>query len=357
MKQDVLAALAGQFPAKIPSKETLNHPGIMQLVSGLDPWEDTPAAFEVSWRKLGIDVHSALPAGNVARPRVPGGTWEEGGVRYADYGVYPTSMPLPEDLGARKLDLERIFEYDPAADDFDLAEETREWRERRAAFEATFGDLAVMYHLYYTTLFMWPVMRFGWEDFMLAAASDPVRFDERLWGPWAAISRRHMEALAAMDEEVVFCHDDLAMATGPVFRLEFYDRYIFPRYEWIMEPVTRAGKKLIFVVDGNSDAFLRRLLEFPFAGIMPENPATSFDLLLETWGKAGRGFLGGISTALLTQGTPEQVAAHTREIMTRGREYPGFMVSSCGGLPGNIPLENLLAYFRTRSELGCPAEL
>jgi uroporphyrinogen-III decarboxylase len=90
---------------------------------------------------------------------------------------------------------------------------------------------------------------------------------------------------------------------------------------------------------------------------MVENPATPFERVLQTWGKAGRGFIGGISTAILTNGTPEEVSRHTREVITRRREYPGFIISSCGGLPGTIPMDNMLAYLRTRSELGCFADL
>ena len=156
---------------------------------------------------------------------------------------------------------------------------------------------------------------------------------------------------------VVFCHDDLSMASGPVFRPEFYESYIFSRYEWIMAPAVEAGKKIVFVADGNLDAFLERLLEFPFAGIMCECPATPYERVLATWGEAGRGFIGGISTPLLTRGTPRQVRDHTRSVMEIGKRYPGFIVGSCGQLPGNIPMENMLAYFETRNEMGCPAQL
>ena len=64
MKQDVLDALSGRFPNKIPSKETLNHPGIIDLVTGFNVFDDTPQAYDIAWRKLGIDIHSALPGGN-----------------------------------------------------------------------------------------------------------------------------------------------------------------------------------------------------------------------------------------------------------------------------------------------------
>lgn len=356
MKQDVLDALSGKFPHKIPCKETLNHPGIINFVSGLDVFENTPAAYAIAWRRLGIDIHSPLMNENAARPRVPGGTWEEDGRIYADYGVYPTSMPLHSPGAPADAD-DLVFNYDPEQDDFDLDQAVRDLHAANSAFRANFGSLAVMYDLYYTTLFMWPVMTFEWIPFMLAAASDPQRFDEQLWQPWARISRKHFEVLAASEEEVVFCHDDLAMSTGTVFSPAYLEKYIFSRYEWIMEPVCKAGKKLIFVSDGNLDGLLERLLKFPIAGIMVENPATSYERVLQTWGRAGRGFIGGISTAILTGGTPEEVSRHTREVIGRGREYPGFILSSCGGLPGTIPMENMLAYIRTRHELGCYADL
>jgi uroporphyrinogen-III decarboxylase len=78
---------------------------------------------------------------------------------------------------------------------------------------------------------------------------------------------------------------------------------------------------------------------------------------MKTWGKAGRGFIGGISTRVLTFGTPDEVRAHTREVIEKGSRYPGFIISSCGQLPGNIPMENMLAYFETRNEMGITAQL
>ena len=358
MKQDVIDALSGRFPARIPTKETLNHPGIIRRVSGLDPWEDPVRSFSETWRKLSIDIHVGPPGpGTARRPKVPGGTWVEGNWRYADIGVMPTCMQIEYLPGIDKSADDWVYGYDPACDDFDLEAEIAVLRRQNVAFRCFYGELAVHYASYYTTLFMWPVVTFGWEPFLCAAATDPERFDRHFWRPWAGISRKHVEALAAVDEEVVFTHDDLAMTTGPVFSPGFYERHVFSRYGRIWEPLARAGKKLVFISDGNIEPFLERLLEFPIAGIMYENPATPFARVLETWGKAGRGFIGGISTQVLTNGTGEEVRAHTREVIERGRAYPGFILSSCGGLYGNIPMENILAYFETRDLLGIPAEL
>jgi len=377
MKQDVLNALSGKFPSLIPSKETLNHPDFIEEITGIDPYKDTPGAFAAAWPALGIDIHVPLPRANSSPPTVSGGTWEEGNLRFSDMGVYPTTATIEYCPDIDKSDPDWLYSYRVCREAFlpdkqfsCCAEAQRQASFRRAgglqgegqlgpaaqlqeisdSFVRAFQDEAVMYHLYYTTLFMWPVVEFGWEAFLLAAASDPDRFDDVFWQPWSQISREYFEVAAQLPDEVIFCHDDLVMSTGPVFPPEFYEKYIFSRYEYILEPVIQAGKKIVFVCDGNLDMFLERLLQFPFAGLMYENPATSFDRVLATWGQAGRGFIGGISTAILTNGSPEEVRKHTQEVIKKGQAYPGFIISSCGGLHGNIPLENIRAYFKTRSD-------
>ena len=356
MKQDVLDALSGKFPQKIPSKETLNHPELIERVSGVSAYKDTQQAYELAWERLGIDIHASISQ-QAYPPKVPGGSWIVGNTRYADIGVFPTSMPLEHMPGYGKSTPEWVYEYDPAEDDFDLAEKVEELRKSNGEFRARFGSTAVHYHLYYTTLFMWPVVKFDWNGFLVAAALDPDRFDRHFWQPWIEISRKNVEALCRMDEEVVFVHDDLVMSTGPVFAPAFYDRHIFPRYRYILEPVKQAGKKLVYVIDGNCDLFLEKLLEFPIDAIMYENPATPFQRVLDTWGRAGRGFIGGIDTAAITRGSPEEVYRHTKSVIEAGREYPGFIIASCGGLHGGIPMENIASYFRARNDAGISAEL
>jgi hypothetical protein len=356
VRQDVVDSLSGVFPSRIPTRESLNHPGFVRRVSGLDPWDRPAEAFSEAWRKLSIDVHEAAPA-SAARPRVPGGTWVENGWRFSDIGVFPAAVRVSylDDLDHSADDW--IYGYDPRRDDVDPAALAEELAAAHAEFRTRFGELAVHDHLYYTTLFTWPVVTFGWEPFLAAAALDPERFDRHFWRPWAKISRRNVEALAAMGEEVMFVHDDLAASRGPVVSPGFFDRWIFPRYERILEPALRAGRRIVFVSDGGIDAFLERLLELPFAGLVYESPATPFERVLATWGEAGRGFMGGIDTALLTVASPAEVAEHTRNVIERGRRYPGFVLGSGGGLHGGVPMENLVAYFETRDRMGIPAEV
>ncbi len=384
MKSDILNALSGIFPERIPCKETLNHPEFIEYITGINPFENTPLAFKIAWEKLGIDIHVPLPKKNVPLPKEPEGSWKEGNLRLSGMGVYPTSSVEEYCPGMDKSEMDWILKYDPSRDGF-LDEKDRgkipefemqasfrpecglqgeghlgtirQLKQLDRDFILEFGNNAVMYHLYYTTLFMFPVVKFGWESFLLGAISFPHEFDEKLWRPWSEISRKYSEVAATLDTEVVFFHDDLVSGTGPYFDMPFYEKYIFSRYDYILEPCVKAGKKIVYVCDGNMDVFLERLLHFPIDGLMFENPATPFTRVLETWGNAGRGFIGGISTALLTNGTTEQVREHTIEVIEAGRKYPGFIISSCGGLHGNIPLENMIAYFTARKKMGIYADI
>ncbi len=384
MKNDILNALSGIFPERIPCKETLNHPEFIEYVTGINPFQNTPLAFRNAWEKLGIDIHVVLPTKNAPLPKKPDGSWREGNLRLTNMGVYPTTSVEEYCPGLDKSELDWILKYDTSRDGFleekyvgkipeyemqasfrpacglqgeGLVGTINQLRQLDRDFKQDFGDKAVMYHNYYTTLFMFPVVKFGWESFLTGALTCPDEFNVKLWEPWSEISRKYAKVAATLETEVLFFHDDLVSGTGPYFDMPFYEKYILSRYDYILEPCIKAGKKIVYVCDGNMDVFLERLLQLPFDGLMFENPATPYNRILETWGKANRGFIGGISTALLTHGTPEQVRNHTVEVIEAGRKYPGFIISSCGGLHGNISIENMIAYFTARKKMGIYAEV
>lgn len=61
MRADVLAWAAGCTPSKLITKETLNHPGLIELVSGLDVTQETPEAYRRAYIALGIDLLNRVP--------------------------------------------------------------------------------------------------------------------------------------------------------------------------------------------------------------------------------------------------------------------------------------------------------
>lgn len=358
MKHDVLAWAAGRSTHKLISKETLNHRGLIEMVSGLDVYQHTAEAYLRAYEALGIDIINRVPLENAPDP-TPGGTIRPHPTlpyHLAPLGVYDTVSrhtylcQAPEDVW--QLDMANV-RYDDllvpvphpcAADDI-------------RAREAALGEVGLYYPMLYTTLFMWPVEILGWEIFMLAAVSEPERFHEHFLVPCVRKSKAIVADMArASDSPFIFVHDDLASATGPFFRPAWYDTSIFPHYAEILEDARNAGKKVIFVADGNMTAFLPKLVDAGIDGMMFENPATPVEAVIEHFGQPDRFMIGGIETVTLTSGTPDDVRRMVFDLYEKVQHLPGFAIASCGGLHGNIPFENLEAYFDARVEIGATPE-
>lgn len=324
------------------------------MVSGLDVYQHTAEAYRRAYEALGIDIINRVPLENAPGP-TPEGTTRLHPIRpynMAPLGVYDTVSrhtyvcKIHEEvwkLNVESLEYEDLLVPVPhpcTADDI----HTR---------EAAIGDIGLYYPMLYTTLFMWAVETLGWEIFMVAAASEPDRFHEHFLIPCAEKSKAIVNEMAhASHSPFVYVHDDLASATGPFFRPARYDNYIFPHYPEIWHEVTGLGKKIIFVADGNMTRFLPKLVEVGVDGIMFENPATPLEAIIEYFGQPGKFMIGGIETVKLTTGTPEKVRQMVFDLYDHVKDIPGFAIASCGGLHGNIPLENLEAYFDARAEIG-----
>lgn len=354
MKADVYRWSEGRAGEKLVSKETLNHAGLIERVSGLDVYEHTPEAYRRAYEALGIDLVNRVPLTNAPAPTPADVTRPVAGCPYrrGPLGVYDTVMresylcAAPEDVWS--LDTAAVS-YEDLLVPVPHPCTAPDIRVREAAI----GDIGLYYPMLYTTLFMWPVEFLGWEVFMLAAGMEPSRFHEHFLRPCAAKSRTIVTEMAeATTTPFIFVHDDLASAQGPMFSPRWYDDCIFPHYPEIWGRAKELGKKVIFVADGNMEAFLPRLIEVGVDGLMFENPATPLDAVLEHFGRPGRFLIGGIDTTVLTNGTPESVRAMVRDLAEKTRDCPGFAIASCGGLHGNIPLPNLEAYFDARAEIG-----
>lgn len=355
MRSDALAWAAGRSSDKRATKETLNHRGLIELVSGLDVYAHTPEAFRRAYEALGIDIVNRVPIENAPAPTPPGRVRPHparGDYDLAPLGVYDTASRRRyacQDVdGVWAFDARRVRYSDL------VTPVPHPWgaTDIRAREEAL-GEVGLYYPMLYTTLFMWPVEVFGWEVFMVAAMEDPGRFHDQILRPFAAQSREIVaEIVRGSRGPLVFVHDDLCDARGPVFRPDWYEEFIFPHYPEILAPARAAGRRVILVADGNLSALLHRLPGLGFDGLMFESPATPLEDVLAAFDHPGHLLVGGIETGKLTGGSPAQIAAMVRGVGERTAGRPGFAIASGGGLHDDIPMVNLEAYFDTRAEIG-----
>ncbi len=354
MRSDVIAWAGGLPTAKPVSKETLNHAGLIELVSGLNVYQHTAEAYRRAYQALGIDLVNRVPLANAPLPLAPGETRVHPSRPYhfAPLGVYDTafrqSYPYASEEDLWGLDVNRLDYTDlvtPVPHPLDPAD--------IQARQAALGEVGLYYPMLYTTLFMWPVEVLGWELFMTAAVSQPERFHSEFLVKFAAKSRALVQTIVrASNSPFLFVHDDLASAEGPIFRPAWYDRYLFPHYPEIWAEAKTLGKKIIFVADGDMTRFLGRLVESGVDGLMFETPATPLEAVSEHFGEQGQFLIGGISTRTLTFGSPTEIQRMVEQLCKRAGELPGFAMASGGGLHGSIPLENLEAYFDARARWG-----
>jgi len=359
MKADVIAWAKGAPTDKLVTKETLNHPELIELVSGLEVYRHTAEAYRRTYQALGIDIINRVPLENAPDPTPAGSTRLHPSRPYnlAPLGVYDTAMRHTYACATP----EEVWDVDVAAlnhDDLLTPVPHPCHRPDIIARMTAVGEVGLYYPMLYTTLFMGPVEVLGWENFLIAAQLEPQRFHDHFLAPWAAKSAAIVTEMAqAGDSPFVFVHDDLASATGPMFHPDWYDEYIFPHYPDIWRDARQAGKKIIFVADGNMTVFLPKLVEVGVAGIMFETPATPLEAVIEFFGGEGRFFIGGISTLKIATGTPDEVRRMVFDLFERVGDYPGFAMASGGGLNGGLPLPNLEAYFDARAEIGAtPAD-
>jgi hypothetical protein len=353
MRVDVIKWSQGQACAKVISKETLNHPQLIEYVSGLDVYAHTREAYLRAYRATGIDLINRVPLENARLPLVRDERSADPNTFYAysPLGVYDTATRIKYECSA----VEQVWDLDVEALCYkDLVTpvphpcEKGDIRIRNAAL----GEIGLYYPMLYTTLFMWPVEVLGWEVFMLAAGTEPERFHKHFLLPWVAKSQAIVDEILAADSPFLFVHDDLADQNGPVFPPLWYSDFIFPHYREIWSKAKELGRKVIFVADGNMTAFLPWLLDAGVDGIMCENPATPLEAVVEHFGAPGRFFVGGIEPAKLTFGDPDEIRKMVLDVARKCTRYSGFAIASCGGLHGNIPMANLEAYFDARTEIG-----
>jgi hypothetical protein len=338
MYQRALNAIHLKPNDRVASQENLDHPAFMREVIGYDPWSNPAQAFIDAYKALDIDWIFGLPKRAIHFNKGETSRQGEDGVRYTEWGL--TGSGWREEYPVH--DIEDVLNYDPRV--LISQEAVNRAIESRRADQATMGDSALVSGLYYTTLFQFPIMTFGWELFLTAAAAEPERFQRVLEG-FAEVSRFNLTAWANAGFEVMFLHDDVAMERGLVFHPSWYRKRLFPLYESILAPLkSNPNMRVTFVSDGDYTPLLDDLVALGFDGFIINANMN----LAEIARRIGRDhyLIGNVSTSILTFGTPEDVRREVKRCLDDARPCAGHIIKATADLPHNIPLANMREYFR-----------
>lgn len=199
---------------------------------------------------------------------------------------------------------------------------------------------------FYNTMFMWPMLVFGYERF-LSICLEPGF--ERIMDEFAEINRRVFRAFARLPVNFVICHDDIVLSNGPVCSPGWMRKYIFPRYEEYWGILKKAGKEVIFMVDGCVNAFVDDVMASGARGIISE-PYTDYKAIARRYKDC---FIAGEGDSrLLMRNNPAEIRAMVESMVETGRMSGGYMMCIGNHIPWNVPGDAVKRYFDLSAELG-----
>lgn len=197
---------------------------------------------------------------------------------------------------------------------------------------------------FYNTMFMWPMLTFGW-DLFLECALDP-RF-EPVMAEFREINRRVFRAFARLPINFVTCHDDIVMTRGPVCSPRWMKKYIFPSYEEFWGILKQAGKQVIFMSDGCMDAYVDDVMSCGAIGIISE-PYTDYKAIARRYPDcfvAGEG-----DNRVLMRNNPDEIRSMVDSMVATGRMSNRYMMCIGNHIPWNVPPAAIKLYLDTSAE-------
>ncbi len=199
---------------------------------------------------------------------------------------------------------------------------------------------------FYNTAIMWPILTFGWENFLLN--SEEKEF-ERIMDEFAQINRRVFNIFTELPTHFVLCHDDLCTTRGPVCSPRWMNKFLYPRYEEYCGMLHKANKKVFFIGDGCIDAVADNLVACGFDGLISE-PYTDFKLLSKRYPHlvlAGEG-----DNRILSSNNKDAVYKMVESMTQTAENVPGYFYCIGNHIPWNIKPDIVKYYLDCCLKLG-----
>lgn len=192
----------------------------------------------------------------------------------------------------------------------------------------------------------------GLENFLADLIEQPEMVEAILGRVTALCKEITMRALEAAEGEIdiVWSAGDVGMQTGMMFSPELWRDWISPFQRDLIEPFKRMGLKTRYHTDGSVVPIIEDLIEMGLDlldPIQPDTPGMDPENLIRLF-KGRISFYGGMDTQkLLPFGTPDEVE---REVLKRihilGSDG-GYIVAASNSVQPDVPIENVLALYRT----------
>ncbi len=348
--EDGWAAMNLEMPARVPHYEPSvadYHWDLVRIVTGMDVNVDSPSelrlkASQAFVRAWNFDLNFGCSVGaDVLMKKIT----NMGHAEYAQDG-----RDFDNDLYSAFDNPEEALAFDPwetygEADHAELVQRfNRHYREQCQLFPTAVNTTGI-----YTTLMSGMIFIFGWDMLLTMAGLAPDRLGE-LFNRYASWIAQYYNAIAESDAPILYCHDDIVWTEGAFMRPDWYRKYVFPNIKKLWAPAGGAGKKIIFICDGDYTQFADDIAACGNHGFWFEI-FTDLEYMTQRFGNT-HVLVGNGDCRPLTFGTKADVRAEVERCMAAGKDCPGFFMCISGHIPPNVPVENALYYYDVYNELG-----
>jgi hypothetical protein len=273
--------------------------------------------------------------------------WGDGLTWHWDWGE---RFKTPEDVFAFSPLEQEDFSNVPDVEPIDYRDEETIYQTYRVNYPAEWGDRvpqgSTVTAGFYNTLFMWPLLTFGWNLFLRTCLDD--RF-KPVMDEFAEISRRVFRVFARLPVNFVLCHDDIVNARGPICSPAWMHRYIFPRYKEFWGTLKAAGKEVIFISDGRLNAYADDIMACGARGIITE-PYTDFRAIAR---KHKDCFLAGEGDCrVLLRNDPAEIEAMVQQMAETASMTGGYAFCVGNHVPWNTPPHAAKLYLDLCAKMG-----
>ena len=337
---DGWAAMNLEMPARVPRTEysiAEYHWPLIREVTGLDVTSESPPevkrkatrAMRTAWT---FDFAFDTPVGGNVLAKMH---TSMGHAKYALDG-----SDYRDDIACPFTDPEDVIAFDPWGV-YGTVSGAREWLEKLYVNACEFLPDEVHMTGTYVTVISGMIEIFGWDMLLLALGVDPVGFGAMV-NRYAHWFQQYFDAIAESDIPVVMVHDDMVWAEGAFANPAWYRKYVFPNYKRYIRPLLDAGKKVLYISDGDYTEFIDDIASCGFHGFVLE-PLTDMRYIAEKYGKTHI-FIGNADTRILLNGSKDDIYAEVRRCMDIGKHCPGFFMAVGNHIPPNTPVESCLIY-------------
>jgi hypothetical protein len=344
----------GQGPTQIPHWEHWSCPDAETYLTGIDAYAH-PRQCRLRLKELYPQLGLGVPATDEPKTR-PEDQVDQGHGRWGD----SFRDHWQQDVASHRFENEeQMLAFSPLAQgdftgwrvvvDGDFSSEEVIYERYRKNYPEEWGDQAPEGSSasvgFYNTMFMWPMLVFGYEHF-LSICLEPA-FDS-IMEEFAEINRRVFRAFARLPVNFAVCHDDIVLSRGPVCSPQWMHKHIFPRYEEYWSILKDAGKEVIFMADGNMDAFADDVMACGARGIISE-PFTDYKAIARRYKDC---FIAGEGDSrILMRNDTDEIRRMVESMVETGRMSRGYMMCIGNHIPFNVPGEAIKRYLDLSAEL------